>query len=134
MKRLRKPGLAACVALLALAACGGGSDKEDAEKTVRDIVDASRDKDADKFCGLATERLLEQLTGAKGDKAEEACKKLVDSRRVTDFKVSKIIKTEVDGDKATVTAELQSGAGQKRPQVFPLRKEDGEFKLAGARE
>ena len=133
MKRLRKPGLAACVALLALAACGGGSDKEDAEGVVRGIAEATNDSDGDKFCGLVTEQFLEQTTGAKGDKAKDACKKQIDSLKNTPLKVNKITKTEVKGDEATVTAELES-RGQKRPQVFNLRKEDGEFKLASARE
>ena len=133
MKRLRKPGLAACIALLALAACGGGSDKEDAEGVVRGIAEATNDSDGDKFCGLVTEQFIEQTTGAKGDKAKDACKKQIDSLKNTPLKVNKITKTEVKGDEATVTAELES-RGQKRPQVFNLRKEDGEFKLASARE
>lgn len=134
MNRPRTCGLVVCLALLASAGCGGGSDKENAEGVVRDIVEASGQKDADKFCGLATKRLLEQLTGAKGDKSEDACKKLIDSRTVTRYELSKIVKTEVEGDQATVTVELKSSDGRKRPQVFKLKKEDGEFKLASAGE
>ena len=133
MKRLRNPGLAACVAVLGLAACGGGSDKEDAEGVVRGIAEATNDSDGEKFCDLVTEQFLEQSTGAKGDKAKDACKKQIDSLKNTPLKVNKITKTEVKGDTATVTAELES-RGQKRPQVFNLKKEDGEFKLASARE
>ena len=133
MKGLRNPGLATCVAVLALAACGGGSDKEDAEGVVRGIAEATNDSDGDKFCDLVTEQFLEQSTGAKGDKAKDACKKQIDSLKNTPLKVNKITKTEVKGDTATVTAELES-RGQKRPQVFNLKKEDGEFKLASARE
>ena len=125
-------GLAACVlTILALGACGGGSDKEDAEQTVRDIASATSDSDGDKFCGLVTDEFLEQTTGAKGDKAKDACKKQIDSLKNADLKVNKITKTEVDGDTATVTAELES-SGQKRPQVFKLKKEDGDYKLASA--
>ena len=125
-------GLAACLlTILALGACGGGSDKEDAEQTVRDIASATSDSDGDKFCGLVTDEFLEQTTGAKGDKAKDACKKQIDSLKNADLKVNKITKTEVDGDNATVTAELES-SGQKRPQVFKLKKEDGDYKLASA--
>ena len=125
-------GLAASVlTILALGACGGGSDKEDAEQTVRDIASATSDSDGDKFCGLVTDEFLEQTTGAKGDKAKDACKKQIDSLKNADLKVNKITKTEVDGDNATVTAELES-SGQKRPQVFKLKKEDGDYKLASA--
>jgi ABC-type glycerol-3-phosphate transport system substrate-binding protein len=133
MNRLRIPAVAASVACLALVSCGGGSDKEDAEGVVRGIAEATSDSDGDKFCGLVTEQFLEQSTGSKGDKAKDACKKQIDSNKSTKVKVTKITKTEVDGDKATVTAELES-SGQKRPQVFNLKKEDGEFKLSGARE
>jgi hypothetical protein len=126
------PAAAACaLAALAFGACGGGNDKEDAEQTVRDIASATTESDGDKFCGLVTDEFLEQTTGAKGDKAKDACKKQIDSLKNADLKVNKITKTEVDGDNATVTAELES-SGQKRPQVFKLKKEDGDFKLASA--
>ena len=133
MNRLRTPVVVACVAVLALGGCGGGNDKEDAEDVVHGIAEATNDSDGDKFCGLVTDQFLEQSTGAKGDKAKDACKKQIDSLKNTPLKVNKITKTEVNGDKATVTAELES-RGQKRPQVFNLRKQDGEFKLASARE
>ena len=125
-------GLAASLlTILVLGACGGGSDKENAEQTVRDIASATSDSDGDKFCDLVTDEFLEQTTGAKGDKARDACKKQIDSLKNADLKVNKITKTEVDGDNATVTAELES-SGQKRPQVFKLKKEDGDYKLASA--
>jgi len=132
MRMTRIFGLAAlALTILVLGACGGGNDKEDAEQTVRDIASATSDSDGDKFCGLVTDKFLEQTTGAKGDKAQDACKKQIDSLKKADLKVQKISKTEIDGDKATVTAVLES-SGQKRPQVFSLKKEDGEFRLASA--
>ena len=134
MNRPRILALVACVALSGFAGCGGGNDKEDAEEAVRQIVEASGGKDVKKFCGLATQRLLEELTGAKGDEAKEACEKQPPPRRAADYKLDRIVRTQVDGDKATVTVELRSSGGQKRPQVFPLKKEDGEFKLRAARE
>ena len=125
-------GLAAsALTILALGACGGGSDKENAEKAVRDIASATSDSDGEKFCGLVTDEFLEQTTGAKGDKAKDACKKHIDSLKDAVLKVNKITKTEVNGDNASVTAELES-SGQKRPQVFKLKKEDGDYKLASA--
>lgn len=128
----RAAAIAVCLALAALSAgCGGGNDKEDAEQVVHDIAEATSESDGDKFCDLVTDQFLEQSTGAKGDKAKDACKKQVDSLKNQKVTVNKITKTEVDGDKATVTAELES-QGRKRPQVFNLKKEDGDFKLAGA--
>lgn len=129
----RIPALAACAALVALLGCGGGSDKEQAEDVVRGIAEATNDSDGERFCGLVTEQFLEQSTGAEGDKAKDACEKQIDSIKNTKLKVTKITKTEIKGDEATVTAELSS-RGRKRPQVFNLKKEDGDFKLASARE
>jgi len=119
------------VTIVVLGGCGGGNDKEDAEQTVRDIASATNDSDGEKFCGLVTTKFLEQTTGAKGDKADDACKKQIDSLKNPDLKITKITKVEVDGDDAKVSAELES-SGQKRPQVFTLKKEDGEFRLASA--
>ena len=121
------------MALLVFAACGGGNDKEDAEDVVREVTEATSDSDGEKFCDLVTEQLLEQTTGAEGDKAKDACKKQIDARKKSRLKVTKITKTEIDGDRATVTAELEM-SGRRRPQVFNLKKEDGDFKLTGARD
>ena len=52
----------------------------------------------------------------------------IDSIRGSRIKVVKITKTEVNGDDATVTAELEQ-QGRKGPQVFRLQREDGEFRL-----
>ncbi len=133
MNRLHTPALAACAALLAFAGCGGGSDKEDVEDVVREVAEATSESDGEKFCGLLTDQLLEQSTGAEGDKAEDACRKQIDARKKTSLKVTKITKTEIDGDRATVTAELEM-SGRRRPQVFNLKKEDGDFKLTAARD
>ncbi len=133
MNRLRAAGLAVCAALLVPAGCGGGSDKEDAEKAVREITQATNDKDGGKFCGLVTDDLLEQSTGATGDRAKDACEKQIDSGKTVRVKLTKIVKTEIKDDRATVTAELEQ-SGRKRPQVFNLKKQDGDFKLVGARD
>ncbi len=133
MNRLRTPGLAAGVALLAFTGCGGGNDREDAETVVREVTEATSESDGEKFCGLITERLLEQSTGATGDEAKDSCEKQIDARKTTKLKVTKITKTEINGGEATVTAEIESN-GRKRPQVFNLKKEDGDFRLAGAKD
>lgn len=133
MKLPRSPAVLLCAVLLAVPGCGGGSDEDDAESTVRDIAEATSESDGDKFCDLVTTQFLEQTTGAKGDKAKDQCKKQIDSLKNAELKVSKITKTEIKGDRATVTAELES-QGRKRPQVFNLKKEDGKFRLTSARE
>ena len=132
--KIRALGFAASIlAILVLGACGGGDDKEDAEQTVRDIVGATSDSDGEKFCSLVTKELREQVGASTGDKSEDGCKKVIDSQRKREVKVTKITKTEQDGDKVTVTAVLED-SGQQHPQVFELKKEDGELRLASARE
>ncbi|HEX6582888.1 MAG TPA: hypothetical protein VF056_04730 [Thermoleophilaceae bacterium] len=120
--------------LVALPGCGGGDDKEDAEQTVRDFVEATRDRDSDKFCDeLVTQEFLEQTIGATGDKAKESCKR--EFRNLSGLRVNlvRIAKTEIDGDVATVTAVLER-QGQRIRQELRLKKEDGGWKLAGAAE
>jgi hypothetical protein len=112
-------------------ACGG-DDKSDAEDTVKEFFKATRERDADKFCGeLISKEFLQQATGATGDRAQDACKRQVKELRVN-IKLVKIKETKIDGDDATVTATLES-QGRKQDQVLRLTKEDGDFKLsAGA--
>ncbi len=119
--------------LVAVSGCGG-DDKQDAEQTVRDFVEATRERDADKFCDeLVTQEFLEQSIGATGDKARESCKREFNS--LSDLRVNlvRIEKTVVDGDSATVTATINS-QGQRIKQKLRLKKEDGDWKLAGSAE
>ena len=117
---------------VALAACGGGgSDKSDAEQTVKDFVKATNDRDAGKFCGeLVTKEFLEQTTGAKGKKAESQCESQLRNLKGLKVKLVRIKRTTVKGDGASVRATLEA-QGQTQDQVLRLKKEDGRFKLAG---
>ena len=120
--------------LVALSGCGGGNDKADAEQTVRDFVQATRERDADKFCDdLVTEEFLEQTIGATGDKAKESCKREFKNLSGLRVELVRIEKTKLDGDHATVTAVLER-QGQRLTQELRLKKEDGDWKLAGADE
>jgi len=130
----RRRTLPVLLALLAaLPACGGGGDdEEDVEQTVRDFVQATNDRDEDAFCEeLVTQEFLEQSTGAKGDQAREACKQQLDTVVGIDFKLAAIRKTEIDGDSAEVTAVLELQGQKQPPRVLRLKKEDGDWKLAG---
>jgi predicted lipid-binding transport protein (Tim44 family) len=118
------------LAVVTLAACGG-EDKGDAEQTVRDFVNATNERDAEKLCDdLVTQEFLEQLTGATGDKARDACKQQLGSQQAIDIDLEGIKKTEIDGDKATVTATLVA-QGQTQDRILRLEKEDGDWRLAG---
>jgi ketosteroid isomerase-like protein len=120
--------------LVAVSGCGGGNDKADAEQTVRDFVQATRERDADKFCDdLVTEEFLEQTIGATGDKAKESCKREFKNLSGLRVELVRIEKTKLDGDHATVTAVLER-QGQRLTQELRLKKEDGDWKLAGADE
>ena len=120
--------------LVAVSGCGGGDDKTDAEQTVRDFVQATRERDADKFCDeLVTQEFLEQTIGATGDKAKESCKREFRNLRGLRVTLVRVVRTEVDGDTATVTAVLDR-QGQRIRQELRLKKEDGDWKLAGAAE
>ena len=123
--------IAAATLAVAFAACGS-LDSSDAEKTVREFAEATSKGDGDKFChDLVSRDYLEKTTLATGDKATEQCVDQIKASKGFDVKVTKITKTKVDGDKATVTAQLEY-QGTKRPQVFTLHKEDGRFKLTSA--
>jgi hypothetical protein len=110
---------------------GGGDDEGDAEQAVRDFVTATSKRDADKLCDeLLTEEFIEQATGATGDQALDACKQQLKATRGLRLELRSIRRTEVDGDDATVVAVVEV-QGQEQPRTFRLKKEDGNWRLAG---
>ena len=120
--------------LALLAGCGGGgnSDEENVEQVVRDFAEATRESDGDRFCKeIITREFLEKTTGAKGDRAEEQCAKQIDALKGADIEIVDIKSTKVNGDKATVTAELKQ-QGQTGQQTFNLQREDGDFRLTSS--
>src|SRR4051794_40360580 len=121
---------AVMLAVVGLAACGGGNDKEDAEKTVREFVNATNDRDADKLCDdIFSKEFIEQATGASGDRAKSVCKQQFKQLRGLKVRLVRISKTEIDGDKATVATIIEQ-QDQPQPRIFKLVKEDG-WRLAG---
>ena len=128
---MRRRATALLVAALALASCGG-NDKKDAERTVREFVKATSQRDADKYCDhLVTQAFLEQTTLATGRRARDACKKQLRALKGVSIRLADIRKTEVHGDHARVLALLEA-RGQSRPQLLRLRKEGGDWRIAGA--
>jgi Domain of unknown function (DUF4878) len=126
------PALLVVAALaLVLGTCGGEDDKGEIEQTVRDFVSATNDRDADTFCGeIVTHEFLEQSTGAKGDEAEDECRRQLESIKGLDVKLVEITKTTIDDDTATVRAVIET-QGDAQPQTLRLEKEDGAWKLTG---
>ena len=123
--------LAALFVAAALGACGG-DDREDAQQTVRDFVNATNERDADAFCGeLVTQEFLESTTGASGDKAQDECRRQMKAVRGLEVELVRFRRTAVDGDSARVTAILRT-QGARSTQTLRLKKEDGDWKLIGA--
>jgi hypothetical protein len=129
--RTRQLLLILCALLLtALAACGG-DDRSSAGQTVKDFVRATSERDAGKLCGeLASRAFLEQVTGATGNRARDACKRMIHQLKGLRIRLLRIKEVKVDGDKAVVTATIESQE-RAQDQVFRLTKEGGRFKLAG---
>ncbi len=120
----------AALCAIGLSACGE-SDEKKVDTTVGDFAQATNSQDAKQLCDkLLTQQFLEQSTGAKGDKVRDACRQQVKALKGFKIKLDKIKSTKVDGDKATVHAVLTT-QGQTRDQLFRLRKEGGDWKLAG---
>jgi hypothetical protein len=120
-------GIAAALALAP--GCGGGDDRKDAQDVVREFVRAVNEKDGEAFCTEVTTReYVEKVTAAQGDSAVDQCEDQIEQIRQPEYKLGRVVKTTVEGDRATVTADLDQ-QGRVRRQVFRLVKEDGDFRL-----
>ena len=123
--------LVVAVLLITGAEGGGGNDEEDAERVVRDFIEASNERDADKLCkDLLSDEFIEQATGATGDQASKTCKQQFELFQPVKRKLVRITGTKVDGDYASVTTILETQS-QPAPQTFRLTKVDGDWRLAG---
>jgi hypothetical protein len=124
----RVPALLATAAL-ALGACGGG-EAQDPDEVVRDFVSATRDGDSERLCDeILSAEFIAQSTGAEeGD--TEACKRQLEAVTGLRLDLVEIGRTEVNDDKAVVTATLKV-QGERQRRVFRLEKHDGDWKIAG---
>jgi hypothetical protein len=131
MRRLA-PSTALLTALfcaIVVGACGG-NDKGDAEQTVKDFVKAVDQQDGKRFCEqLVSDSFLEGSFGGKGSDAKKQCRAQLKALRNVNLKLVGIKKTKIDGDKANVTVELDTG-GRKATQVLPLVKQDGDWRVS----
>ena len=114
--------------VVALSACGG-NDEDEVKQTVREFVEATSERDADKWCGeLVTHEFLEQATGATGSEAEKACRRQLTTAKAPEIRLIRTGKPKIKGDTATLITTLEE-QGQPRPQVFRLKKEDGDWRI-----
>jgi predicted lipid-binding transport protein (Tim44 family) len=128
---IHRPASVAILVALAITGCGG-DDREEAEQAVRDFVEATNEKDADRLCDeLLTQDFIERATGASGDNAHDACKQQFELITGLKLALVRIRRTKIDGDEAEVSAELRT-QGQRRIQRLRLEKEDGDWRLAGS--
>ena len=120
----------------ALASCGGGGDNdpEQAEQVVRDFVTATNERDAGRLCGeILTQDYMEKATGATGDAAGRACRQQLKLLKGLRLRLLSVKDVKVDGDRARVRAQLVTG-NQQQLRVFLVKREDGDWKLAGGSE
>ena len=119
----------------ALGGCGGGgSEQEDAERTVREFIAASNERDTTKLCDeLLSQQFLEQTTLATGDKAREACKRQYAQLKAARIDLIDVQRAEVDGDRARVMTVIEVH-GQRANRVFRLIQAGGGWRLAGGSE
>lgn len=115
-----------------MSGCGGEDGPESSpQQTVRDFVEATNKRDAQRFCDeLVTQPYLERSTGVKGEAARKACRTDFKALRGLRLKLVKIRATKIDGDRARVRVELEAN-GVKQVQLLRLREVDGRWKLAG---
>ena len=114
-----------------LAGCGGGSDEEDVEQTIRDFVTAVNKRDADTYCDeLITEGFRERSTFQEGDRARESCKRQLRAITGLRIRLERVGDPKVDGDRATVNVVF-SRSGQSVNQRVTLEKDGGDWKIAG---
>jgi hypothetical protein len=128
--RVRAIGLVVAATLVsAVPGCGGGNDREDAEKAVREFARAANERNADKLCGeLVTEEFVEMATLATGEAARKACREGFADLNRPQLEIVSFEKTEIDGDRAIVTTRVNVGE-EPRVQVFELAKEGGKFRV-----
>jgi Domain of unknown function (DUF4878) len=120
---------AALTAVMALSACGGGDDETQAKDTVRQFFTALQKRDAAKLCDhLLSKDFLKETTLGTGDSKQE-CRRQFKQLKTPGFKLVRVGNVKVDGDDATVATVIERD-NQAQPQVFRLKKEDGNWRLA----
>jgi ketosteroid isomerase-like protein len=116
-------------AVMALSACGGGNDETQARDTVRQFFTALRKRDTTKLCDeLLSKDFLKETTLGTGDPKRE-CRRQFRQLKTPNFKLVRVGNVKVNGDDATVAAVIERD-NQPQPQVFRLKKEDGNWRLA----
>ena len=121
------------VLVLALGACGGGDDGDEAKQTVRDFVKATNDRDGDSLCDdLVTQEYIGE--GDRRDRRQGAATPASSSSSlITGLKLRWSAVGDAQGRRrpAPPCAATIAIGGQRRSRSFQLAKEDGNWKLVG---
>lgn len=120
--------VAAILAALALAACGGDDGgSEDEDQITEAIENSASEADASACTEFQTQNFVEQTSGGTGEEAVERCREsqqeepLADSVDVSDI--------EIDGDSANAVAALSGGFIDGQSLELGLANEGGQWKL-----
>jgi hypothetical protein len=120
--------VAAILAALALAACGGDDGgSEDEDQITEAIEKSASEADASACTEFQTQNFVEQTSGGTGEEAVERCREsqqeepLADSVDVSDI--------EIDGDSANAVAALSGGFIDGQSLELGLANEGGQWKL-----
>lgn len=125
--------LAAALATVVVAGCGGGSSDEDQVRdVVTSFVQAGKDRDAAEACSLLAAdqvKAVERLGGG-GDCAQVLGGFFAEANAAgTDVEIQDV---RVQGDRATVDATVKAAGSSPQPESILVVKEDGEWKIASA--
>jgi hypothetical protein len=115
------------IALLGVAACGGGDDEGDAEDTVRNFATALADKDGKKACDQLSEDAKNQFEEA-GQKCEDLLQLAFASISEEERNELKDIDPDVSVDGDNATAKVPN-IGEGGDSEIKLKKEDGDWKI-----
>jgi ketosteroid isomerase-like protein len=115
--------------VMALSACGGGSDESQAKDTVKQFFTALQKRDAAKLCDhLLSKDFIKETTLGTDDPKQE-CRRQFKQLKTPGFRLVRVGNVKVNGDNATVAAVIERD-NQPQPQVFRLKREDGSWRLA----
>ena len=100
--------------------------------TVREFVKATNTRDAERFCDeLVTQEFVEQTTGAKGDKARDACQQQLKSTQGPEARARAHREHEGRRRQGRRSRAVLAVQGQTQDQLLRLRQGGRDWKLAG---
>jgi hypothetical protein len=112
---------------LSLAACGGGGESDE-DKVASTIETAATSTDPAVCDETQTLNFMEQTTAATGKEAEKECEEKAESGEGNPESVN-VSEVEVEGEKATASAEFEGGNFDGQTLALALVEEEGEWKL-----